>query len=116
MEQHITITEVTWDHIEFSNGQIIYYNHERDCCEHNYADFKQLEPLALSAVFNNYIIIEQAGDSGFRFGNPPDKMFFIPCYSEQNGWYSNELDIFCCLKNENFELQQILHLNNVDIY
>ena len=116
MEQHITITKVTEKYIKFSNGQIISYDHDPDCCEYNYADFKQLEPLALSTVFNNYIIIEQAGNSGFRFGNPPDKMFFIPCYSDQNGYYSNELDIFCSLNDENFELQQKLYLNNIDIY
>ena len=80
----VTIAEVTEDEIRFSNDQKLWFSHYVDCCEYNYADFEQIEPLALQTEFDWPITLEAAGKSGFRFGNPPGKMFFIPCYSRQN--------------------------------
>ena len=31
--------------------------------------------------------------AGFRFGDN-QAMFFVPCYSEQNGYYSSDVDIY----------------------
>lgn len=31
--------------------------------------------------------------SGFRFGDNR-MMHFVPCYSDQNGYYSDEIDIY----------------------
>lgn len=28
------------------------------------------------------------------FGNEPQKLFFVPCYSEQNGYYSSDIEIY----------------------
>lgn len=86
------ILKINEDFIEFDNGKRIEFDHYQECCENNYADFKQLEPLARDVDFSEPLVFESC-NYGFRFGNPPIYMFFVPCYSEQNGFYSNELDI-----------------------
>lgn len=86
------IKEVTEDYIVFDNEMTISFEHERDCCERNYADFKQIEPLAMEYDFDEELIFERA-DDGFRFGDK-NQMFFIPCYSEQYGYYSPCVDIY----------------------
>lgn len=87
------IKEITDEYIRFTNGGKITYEHEQDCCEDNYADFEQIDDLAKQYEFQGELIFEKTEDTGFRFG---DKrcMFFVPCYSEQNGYYSNELSIY----------------------
>mgnify|MGYP001625605707 FL=1 len=37
------IKQITEDHILFTNGDTITYDHIQDCCEHNYADFEQID-------------------------------------------------------------------------
>lgn len=87
------IVKITEYSIEFDNGKSIEFNHYADCCEDNYADFKQLDSLAREVDFNEPLVFESSL-YGFRFGNPPINMFFVPCYSVQSGYYSNELDIW----------------------
>ena len=87
------IKEVTDLHIEFDNGNEITFAHLRDCCETNYADFEQIETFAYGLDFDEDLMFEEVSDYGFRFGNL-GKMFFIPCYSEQNGYYSSDVDIY----------------------
>ena len=88
----VTIAEVTDEYIKFSNDSKITFDHEQDCCEYNYADFKQLDDLARNATFTLPLSFEEC-DYGFRFGNEY-KMYFVPCYSDQNGYYSNDIDIY----------------------
>lgn len=87
------ILSVTDDAIQFYNGDRITFFHGQDCCEENYADFKQLDNVARSTEFELPIVFESVNNYGFRFGNKPDKMFFVPCYSDQNGYYSDEIEI-----------------------
>ena len=87
------ISKVDEFSIRFDNGNFITYFHERDCCEHNYADFSQLEELAYDMEFEENLIFEKVSYNGFRFGNE-GKMFFVPCYSDQNGYYSDDIYIF----------------------
>lgn len=87
------ILKITEDSIEFDNGKEITFEHEQDCCEINYADFEQLDSLARDVDFSEPLVFESC-DYGFRFGNPPINMFFVPCYSIQNGYYSSLLNIF----------------------
>ena len=89
----IKIVKVDDDCIEFDNGSKITYDHEPDCCEENYADFCQLEELARKTAFTLPLSFESVENGGFRFGNP-GKMFFVPCYSAQNGYYSDDIDIY----------------------
>ena len=95
------ITLVNDEEILFSDGSKITFEHIKDCCEYNIADFSQLDDIARSTEFDtSNMIFEAVPDSGFRFGNP-NKMFFVPCYSYQNGYYSDEIDI---LFNGNYVL------------
>ena len=91
------ISKVTEDCILFDNGNIIEYNHERQCCEDNYADFKQIEDTAYRYDFDENLLFERC-EYGFRFGDKK-RMFFIPCYSIQNGYYSYDIEIYYCNKN-----------------
>ena len=98
------ITEITSDHILFNNGEKITYTHYQDCCEYNYAEFKYLEDDSeiYEIEFPESLIYERINNMGFRFGFEGN-MFFVPCYSEQNGWYSDEIEIFYANKKV-FEL------------
>lgn len=87
------IVNVDRDGIYFDNGNRITCYHFPDCCEYNYADFEQIDDLARQAEFDENLIFKSLEGFGFRFGNE-DKMFFIPCYSEQNGWYSCDIKIY----------------------
>lgn len=81
--------------IKFDDGTAITAFHAQDCCEHNYADCAQLDDIARNTAFDtNNLEIEILENQGFRFGNKPSKMFFVPCYSDQNGYYSTNLSIF----------------------
>lgn len=87
------ITSITNNWIEFDNGKKITFDHDQDCCEDNYADFNQLDTIGRSFDFQEPLYFEAVQDSGFRFGNK-DAMFFIPCYSYQNGYYTTQIDIY----------------------
>ena len=89
----IRIKEVDEDYILFDDGSMIEYGHDQECCERNYADFKQIDTICRRTVFDSDLKFEKS-DYGFRFGNRPNKMFFVPCYSEQNGYYSTEVSIY----------------------
>lgn len=95
------ILNITDTYIEFDNGHAIYFDHYQQCCENNYADFSQLDSLAREADFHEPLTFESCL-YGFRFGNPPVNMFFVPCYSEQNGYYSNKLNIW-------YDDKEVLH-------
>lgn len=97
---------VTVDGIFFDNGDKIEDYHVADCCENNYADFEQLDDIGRNTTFESPLTFEAVEGSGFRFGNP-GKMFFIPCYSEQNGYYSSDIDILYNNKKVlNFECEE----------
>lgn len=87
------IKNITEDEILFDNGKDITYDHDQQCCEYNYADFKQLDDLAKDCDFDENLKFEVVDDCGFRFGDER-QMFFVPCYSEQNGYYSSDVDIY----------------------
>lgn len=81
------------DSIVFDNGNVIHCFHCADCCEYNYAAFEAIDDVALYTDFHPELKFEVVAGSGFRFGNK-NKMFFIPCYSVQNGYYSSDVEIY----------------------
>lgn len=87
------IKEITSEYIKFDNGEEITFFHGQDCCEDNYADFEQLDDIARVAEFSTPLKFEKVDNAGFRFGDE-NKMFFVPCYSDQNGYYSSDLQIY----------------------
>lgn len=88
----IKIVVVNEDCIEFSDGSRITFDHVADCCEYNYADFPQVDDLARTYTFKTPLKFESV-EEGFLFGDK-NRMFFVPCYSEQNGYYSDDVDIY----------------------
>lgn len=104
------IKEVTDEHILFDNGNTITFDHEQDCCEDNYADFMILTEnnVNYGFDFNEELTFEFIDEMGFRFGSKDRygamRWIFIPCYSYQNGYYSNDVDI---LYNDNKVLNGI---------
>lgn len=87
------IKNITDKEMRFDNGNVITFDHEQDCCESNYADFKQIDDLAKTIDFDPDLIFEVA-EYGFRFGDARNGLFFVPCYSYQNGYYTDEVDIY----------------------
>lgn len=94
------ISNIDCGKIIFDNGNYIYFDHNPDCCECNYADFEQLDDIAWNYDFNENIMFETVNDYGFRFGDNR-QMFFVPCYSSQNGYYSSDVDIYYCDSHDN---------------
>ena len=87
------ILRIEEEKLIFSDGSIITFDHPQDCCEYNYADFQQLDDLARNYEFEGELSFEAIEGSGFRFGDSR-RLFFVPCYSEQNGYYTDEIDIY----------------------
>lgn len=87
------ISKIDYNRINFDNGSYIECDHEQECCENNYGDFSQVDTIALKTDFDEPLEFEKC-NGGFRFGNKPMKMFFVPCYSEQNGYYTSNISIF----------------------
>lgn len=56
------IKKVTEEAIVFDNETVITYDHCQDCCEDNYADFKQIEPEALDYDFETELKFEAVID------------------------------------------------------
>lgn len=103
------IKEVTSEHILFDNGSEITFDHDQDCCEDNYADFEQIEEAAWDCEFPESLLFEKVDGSGFRFGGHGTYMFFVPCYSEQNGYYTTDIDIYFNGKQMiNLECKEVL--------
>lgn len=99
MRKGINVVEITDEYILFDNGKKIETYHDQDCCECNYADFKAITDVIKQLGCGDYfphfeepLIFEAVEGYGFRFGNKY-KMIFVPCYSFQNGFYSNALGI-----------------------
>lgn len=95
-EKYMHIVLIDDEQIVFSNGNTITYGHEQDCCEDNWADFKYLkdDETIYNIDFEEDLCFEAVEKSGFIFGNKSGKMYFIPCYSDQNGYYTSDIDIY----------------------
>jgi len=105
------IKGVTDEAIIFDNGNKITFNHESDCCELNWADFGVLNPNVFNYDydFDEDLEFRPVEGLGFLFGcvrkekvaaslggyvDYVEHFIFIPCYSDQNGYYSIDIDIF----------------------
>lgn len=89
------IKTVTDEAIIFDNGNKITYDHEQDCCEWSYADFSILNPNVVNYDydFNENLEFKAVDGQGFYFGEE-GHWIFIPCYSEQSGYCSDDVDIY----------------------
>lgn len=102
------IREITDKHIVFDDGSKMCYDHSQECCEHNWADFEYVKHCNLSVTTGkiiNIMNVEFEPDLHKMFGGGVSKMgfilmskdgdrFFVPCYSDQNGYYTDELILY----------------------
>lgn len=91
------------------NIKLSYY-HSQDCCENVYADFEVINDYKcriIGRIFDNFIIKGIEG-MGFllcferEYADSKEKVF-IPCYNEQNGYYSDDLQLI--IKKNNNEIK-----------
>ena len=77
---------------------ILNGEHNQDCCEHVYADFKTLKDYLpqLKEIYKK-LIIKGVPEMGIMLCFEPDyghtEKVFIPCYNDQNGYYSSDLEL-----------------------
>ncbi len=112
------IISITDKEINFDNGYILQYYHEQDCCENVYADFPVLRNYNVSTVTGKSIdireidfeenldnLIQGIEGQGFNMVSKIEEKFFVPCYNEQNGYYSSNLKLILkkqqCQENMN---------------
>lgn len=88
------IENVTQTEIIFDNGNIISFNHEQSCHERNWADFSELTKNTpnIDHDFDPDLEFEFISAIGFKFGDKDVKLF-VPCYSDQSGYYYDTADI-----------------------
>lgn len=99
--------------VVFGNGNSLYDYHIADCCENNYADWEQLEESALSYDFDEDSFKIVPNDYGFRFGDK-SRTFFVPCYTIQNGYYSSDVTIVYCDKDDKIINEENIECSYVD--
>jgi len=73
--------------------------HSQDCCENVYAEFNVIKYQKEDIIGKEYkeLVIKSVDELGFilcfyRDWEESEKVF-IPCYNEQNGYYSSELEL-----------------------
>jgi hypothetical protein len=68
--------------------------HKKDCCEKVWADFQNTPKKDDIMVIENFMIkiVENAGFMVY-LGYGTLNRFFVPCYNEQNGYYSDKLQM-----------------------
>ena len=97
----------------FDNGTTLKHYHDQDCCEHVYADWKYLKNYNIlpstgksisiyDVEFSENIVgnIEFEKSMGIKLISKTGDKWFIPCYNEQNGYYSSDLELIIYAKDK----------------
>ena len=84
------------DGIEFSDGSHLFSHHQEDCCEYHYADFnyvslEDFEGMLFDTSSLDFII--PVPEYGFRMKAVCGQEVSVPCYGENNGYYSTNLTL-----------------------
>lgn len=92
------------DRLVFDGGHCLSFDHEQDCCENNYADFSVFDDYVWKFfIFEDSLELEFVQGYGFVLNGYVDALFsstpcswpvFVPCYSDQNGYYTTDIDIY----------------------
>lgn len=97
-ETPVTIQAIEEEGILFSDGTRLFTDHEQDCCEQVYADWKYLMPSDVEGLKEitglEVFVVENAGIRlSFSHPNTLSHPIFVPCYNIQNGYYSSDLSL-----------------------
>lgn len=103
--------------LRLNDGRLIHIkdHHTQDCCEQVYADWNYIldfiatdEPDWSQFTSASLSMVEDAGFLISFLGDSDKTSFFVPCYNEQDGYYSSDLalivdgveyDISSCTKD-----------------
>ena len=114
------IVEIDWDclhdqYIKFDNGEELSYYHDQECCEDVYADFKGMQVMGVQP--ENFVyayeldFFENVLDSivpidglGFYLVSKQGICILVPCYNDQNGYYSSDLTL--CYKGKKMDISE----------
>lgn len=85
----VKVAKIEEDGITLSNGLFLSDYHSQNCCENVYAGWKQLEDTTIEDEEFKELVIS---------GNPLigiviNGKYAVPCYNQQNGYYSSDLQI-----------------------
>lgn len=122
------IKEINETSIIFDNDYKLETFHDQDCCEEVYADFSVLQTYNVSNITGKTINIREIDfeenlnklvkgieGQGFNLISKIGENFFVPCYNEQNGYYSSNLELIL-RKNKNTETLDITDFIEDRIY
>lgn len=84
----VRVVEIADDWIMFDNGIKIRHYHDQDCCENVYADWPALRITDIMQKVFKEIVIKGVPEIGILING-----YLVPCYNEQNGYYSDELEL-----------------------
>lgn len=98
----------------------IKHFHNQSCCEHVYADWSYIEPFIAPSQIQfpllgiSKLSIFSIKDAGFvvKLAGERELKLFVPCYNEQNGYYSSNLSLNISLDGEH---SQPLQIQSIDI-
>lgn len=101
---NMRVINAEYERVDFSDGSYMESHHVPDCCEYNYADFSVLaiDPELTKGEFESVSIVGKKEGTGVMLlfeGLPHRKLgtynkkVLVPCYSEQNGWYSSNVTV-----------------------
>ena len=84
--EQLVVKKITDNGIQFTNGMSLSHDHVQDCCENVYAGWKSgfADGITLEPTHQLSILI--VPEAGIRVNG-----VFVPCYNEQNGYYSSGL-------------------------
>ena len=95
--QSIVSVKSFGDGIKFTDGSTVHDHHNQSCCEDVYADFDALSDTLFAKSSFNVISFEIVPSTGVRiyYGMEGEAMNsdLLPCYSKQNGYYSDNLEL-----------------------
>lgn len=118
------ILSIHEDQINFDNGYYMFCDYTPSCCEYNYADFSYIENYNIfphskaKSIYDlefdpeNIHLTNDEEHEGFTFSDKQGNKIFVPCYSAQNGYYSNDVNIYYC-NNEGNTIEQIVSYGEV---
>jgi hypothetical protein len=90
------ILKIENDVIYFENGLTLSSDHQSDCCESHYLDFKELKEedfKDLEFDLSNDEFFTRIPDYGIQLNATNNFPLRIPGYGYNNGYYSDQLDL-----------------------